>query len=150
MKKLKTIILIMIVSLSSYGQDFKTLIEEYESYANEMVTDTIIQHGAITETLEKIKGSTYYQIKLDTVWKTPSCPEFKTSYNMIFYGGSTSSNYSLNNTGYITLDNVERPLYNTAYSVNVTRPVSREYICECKRREVAPFSNHFWKWIKEN
>jgi hypothetical protein len=148
MKKLKTIILIMIVSLSSYGQDFKTLIEEYESYANEMVSDTIIQHGAITETLEKIKGSTYYQIKLDTVWKTPNCTEFKTRSNFILY---ESFNYSFNDTqGVLTLSSVEGPIYNTAYSNAVTRPVSRKYICECKRREVTSFSAHFWEWIKQN
>jgi hypothetical protein len=148
MKTLKTIILIMIVSLSSYGQDFKTLIEEYESYANEMVNDTIIQYGSISETWEKVEWNDYYQIKLDTVWKTPNCTEFKTRSNFILY---ESSNYSFSNTqGSLTLSSVEGPIYNTAYSNAVTRPVNRKYICECKRREVSPFSAHFWEWIKEN
>jgi hypothetical protein len=144
----KAILILMLLPIFSYGQDFKTLIEEYESYANEIVNDTIIQHGAISETWEKVKGSTYYQIKLDTVWKTPNCTEFKTRSNFILY---ESFNYSFNDTqGVLTLSSVEGPIYNTAYSNAVTRPVSRKYICECKRREVTSFSAHFWEWIKQN
>ena len=30
-----------------------------------------------------------------------------------------------------------------------TRSVTRDYVCECKRREVEPFSEDFWRFIKD-
>ena len=141
----KAILILMLLPIFSYGQDFKKLIKEYEKYCDEKVADTIMQHGTITETLKDV-GNGYYQIKLDTTWNKANCPEFKTPKN---YSGYTILD------GNITLTRTTS-LYTTGAIVGTeeaekkTRSVTRQYICECKRREVEPFSEHFWNWIKEN
>ena len=140
----KAILILMLLPIFSYGQDFKKLIKEYEKYCAEKVTDTILQHGTITETLKDV-GNGYYQIKLDTTWTKPSCPEFKTpkNYNL---------GYVLYDDNMITLTGTTAfgGIYGTEEAEKKTRSVTRQYICECKRREVEPFSDHFWNWIKEN
>lgn len=141
----KAILILMLLPILSYGQDFEKLIKEYEKYCDEKVTDTIMQHGTITETLKDV-GNGYYQIKLDTTWSKPNCPEFKTpNYN------STISSGVFTDDIYYTVNTLSLGgITGTEQAEKKTRGVTRDYICECKRREVQPFSKHFWNWIKEN
>ncbi|MGB0880941.1 MAG: hypothetical protein ACPGTO_10280 [Polaribacter sp.] len=140
MKKL-LLILILIPTLF-FGQSLKELIKEYEDYCNEIVTDTIYQNGIITETLKEVEGG-LYQIKLDTVWESPNCPEYKDGLISLSYyniGGSIDLKYQY----------PEGVIVDSETSKDRTRPVERKYACKCRRRMITPFSEHFWNWIKNN
>lgn len=141
----KAILILILLPMFSQGQDFQKLIKEYEKYCAEKVADTITQHGTITETLKDV-GNGYYQIKLDTTWSKPNCPEFKTPIN--YNSGYIIWDGDITLTGTTSLYTAGA-IVGTEEAEKKTRSVTRQYICECKRREVEPFSNHFWEWIKK-
>ncbi len=140
MKKL--LLLLALLPIITTAQSFKDLIKKYESHCNETVLDTIRQHGTVTETFEQINGTYYWAVKLDTVWEAPDCPEYKTPVIHFLTSAQIHldvSSASLTYTGAI---------YGSEKGDKKQRSISRDYVCECKRREVEPFSEHFWNWIK--
>lgn len=141
----KALLILALIPMMAISQSFKDLIKKYEDYCNETVLDTIQQSGTVTETFEQIQGSNYWAIKLDTVWDSPDCPEFKITASLRFYNGYPTYNFdSSTNTTVWT-----GPISGTENGEKKRRWITRDYICECKRREVEAFSEDFWKWIKK-
>jgi hypothetical protein len=90
----------------------------------------------------KVKGTDYYAVQLDTVWNDVDCPEFK-DYAMSF--GTIQAYYTVND---VLTSSTLGAIQGTERAKDKERAINRDYVCECKRREVSPFSEHFWKWIK--
>lgn len=140
---------------SSYAQsDIKEMIIAYEDYCNEIVQDTVKQYGLIEKSFVKIEGSGTYQIKMDTTWNQVPCPDYK--YNSLSFGCWDISDASI-------ISDFSSDFYysdNAAYThqLNFVKgseksdkeliKVSRDYICDCKRRNIIPFSDDFWDWVK--
>lgn len=133
------LILLIFLPITASAQSLPELIREYEKYCAEMVHDTIEVQGTIHYELVpvmdggKIDHYTYGQA--DTTWSKPECPEFKEfswlrqtvfrlEPEMVLYGGG--------------LFQPEMP----------QKRITRKYYCLVKRREVDPFSEHFWEWVK--
>ena len=146
MKKIATLLIAILISQTSFSQSFKDLIKKYEKDCNTIVKDTIKQYGTITETLVKVKTSNYFQVKLDTVWNKPNCAEYKESQNIQFNNGSVIWNNSFSSTTGLNVGYI----IGAEKAENKTRAISRDYICNIKKRKIQPFSEHFWNWIKEN
>lgn len=145
MKTALTILALSMAVLTS-AQSLPELIEKYEQYCNETVKDTIIQTGTITEKMVKVPGTNYYAVQLDTIWNSPSCPEFKQVRGYAPWISQGSVTYTTLDVGVVHTTGAIR---GTEWSKENTRPIQRDYVCEVKRREIEPFSEHFWNWIKD-
>ncbi|MFT6125907.1 MAG: hypothetical protein ACJAVA_000349 [Flavobacteriaceae bacterium] len=147
MKTIKTIILILIVNLSIYGQDFKTLVKQYEKECNTFVNDTINQFGEVNFKHIPVKDKKgkilHYVISAkDTVWRKPLCNDFK--YEMQTYSGDIVFSGQMFDSSTIALSNVN---FGTT-QIPSQIMVRRKHVCRIKKRKVEPFSTHFWEWIK--
>lgn len=115
------------------------LIRKYERYCNEIVKDTVIQLGVIKERFEAI-GNGFYRVRLDTTWTEVDCPEYKHKELLRITKLPPSNEMTwpeyhvVGGEDWVARENM--------------REVARDYICECKRREIVPFSDHFWEWVK--
>lgn len=144
MKTLTTLLFLVIATVANC-QSLPDLIREYEKHCNQIVKDTIEQHGTVTYKHIPVKDSNgevlHYAIHpTDTVWQKVRCPEYKNFGNrgLVLYGGSSDNFILSTNVG----------TYGPASEVPKKIEVKRDYICSCKLREVEPFSEHFWNWIK--
>ena len=132
------------------GQSFPELIALYEKECAQLVNDTITQYGTISydivPVIDKGKIVHYALGKADTVWQEPTCKEFKyperPTASLISGGGWISL------TGTNSLAYTSGPITGTEKSKKTEVEISRKYVCKIKLREVEPFSEHFWKWIK--
>ena len=150
------ICLIFIAVQPLSAQSFSELIKKYEKECSKLVPDTIDQEGTVTYDLVPVldaKGKIlHYALgKPDTVWNAPNCLEYKNSAN-VSYGLRWNSNgywsdgiTNLSLTTYATAG----PIQGSEHTEKTRVKVTRQYICEVKQREVEPFSEHFWNWIKK-
>lgn len=145
MKTLKNIImkylLIILLPVFSYSQSFPELIREYEKDCNSIVLDTIKQHGKIRHDLvpvfnEQKEIIQYKMTNRDTIWYEPKCPEYKVDDHLFYKVGTISAS---SNVFWI-------PIQDGLNEETIS--ISRDWVCECKKRKVYPFSDHFWDWIK--
>jgi len=107
---------------------FKELLLEYEAYCNELVPDTITEYGEVNP----IRGG-----KLDTIWKGYKCREFKHGNRLSFPDCFSGGWQIVDGMGNV-LQESQGPVY-----------VGRLHICAVKRREVEPWGEHFWNWLKK-
>lgn len=127
---------ISITTSAISAQSLPELIKQYEKECSAIVPDTIEQTGKITYDLVPVKNANgvilHYALGTpDTVWNAPNCPEYKEYHSgFIFYN-------SLNNA-------------RASEKANKTEvSITRKYICEVKLREVEPFSEDFWNWLRK-
>ena len=106
---------------------FKELLLEYEAYCNELVPDTITEFGEVNP----IRGG-----KLDTIWKGYKCREFKHG-NRLSFQDCFSGGWQIVDCMGNVLEESQGPVY-----------VGRLHICAVKRRELEPWGEHFWNWLK--
>lgn len=142
----KTILILMLVPQLCLSQSFNELITQYEKECNEIIKDTISQQGIVNYEYIPEKNSKgiidryVIQIK-DTTWEKPDCPKYKfNEYSGLTFSSGTS--ISLKSS---ELQSIYYPVY---IQETMKIYVSRDYICECKKREIVPFSENFWNWIK--
>lgn len=137
------LILLIFLPITASAQSLPELIREYEKYCAEMVNDTIEVQGTIHYELVpvmdggKIDHYTYGQA--DTTWSKPECPEFKES--------------SWARGTVLRFEPAEMVLYEVSggrivQSEMPQKRITRKYYCLVKRREVDPFSEDFWEWVK--
>lgn len=134
------LILLILLPITASAQSLPELIREYEKYCAEMVQDTIEVQGTIHYELVpvmdggKIDYYTYGQA--DTTWSKPECPEFK--------------EFSWARGAVLRFEPDDMVLYDGRLVQSEIRQkrITRKHICLVKRREVAPFSEHFWEWVK--
>jgi len=107
---------------------FKELLLEYEAYCNEIVLDTVTEWGEV----KPIRGG-----KLDTIWEGYKCLNFKHGNRLSFPGCYAGGWQIVDGMGNV-LEESSGPVY-----------VGRLHICSVKRREVEPWSEDFWNWIKQ-
>ncbi|MEX0314730.1 MAG: hypothetical protein AB3N18_11175 [Allomuricauda sp.] len=146
----KTLLILILLPIVSFGQDLKQYIQDYEKYCNQIVLDTIEQQGHVTESFKLIdREKGYWGVKLDTTWYEPECPEFKTT-RVIYWTSPTIQWHGVTTDTELIGDFVSSGGISGSERGNKKqRPISRDYVCECKRREVQPFSEHFWEWVKD-
>ncbi len=145
----KAILILMLIPILAQGQGFKELILKYEIDCNEIVKDTIKQQGIVEYKHVPVKDSDgnimHYVIgKSKTTWKEPQCNEYKYDERTIFIGNfnvSMSPYITVDTSGELTISEVINPIKTS---------IERDYVCDCKKRKIHPFSKHFWNWIKEN
>ena len=156
---MKNVILLLLLAYCPIlkGQTFVDLVKEYEEYCQELVFDTITQDGYIEYKLipvkKKRKTIHYVYGDADTTWLKPDCPEYKISWTSRLLTGNyiiSLSNYNLSNLVYDSTKVRSHPIISTEKVKHTTIDISRQYVCKCKRRQVEPFSEHFWNWIKEH
>jgi hypothetical protein len=139
-----------------FSQSFPQLVALYEKECAELVNDTIDQHGEIRYELVPVidqgKILHYALGKPDTIWETPDCPKFKVAaHNGLSFVGARSGIYFGDNISYSTtlgFTPASYPITNTQKAEKTVVKISRKYVCQVKRREVEPFSDHFWDWLK--
>jgi len=107
---------------------FKELLLEYEAYCSEIVLDTVTEYGRV---IPRTQGHT------DTAWIGYKCREFKS-------GGEIVMTLGLHPGGWQIVDGMGNVLEDHPGPVHV----ERLHICAVKRREVEPWSEDFWNWIK--
>lgn len=141
------LLIILLFPLVGYGQSFPELIAQYEKDCSQIVNDTIEQTGTISYEIIPVydqvgKLAHYAYGKADTVWDEPECGVFK------FLNYSTwLKGVVLWNQG-ITLTDNSYPIYSTERQATTKVRITRKYVCQVKQREVEPFSEHFWEWLK--
>jgi len=140
-------------------KDFKVIIEAYEKDCSEIVFDTIEQNGYIEYELipvvtESGTVSHYALGNPDTTWNKVDCPEYKEGDNQELVWSSITSGYYIGSdmedlsSASLTLEHlgpVDRSTKQEKQRISITR----QYVCEVKKRQVLPFSHHFWNWIKK-
>lgn len=143
----KAILILFLVPQLIMAQSFQELIKAYEIECSETVKDTIKQNGTVTYKHLPVRNESgdivhFVLGKPDTTWAKPKCHAYKRYASHNWQIGTLSANPSLTfttNDGYILGTVKEEP-----YKSHITR----KYVCNVKKREVKPFSNHFWNWIK--
>lgn len=132
------LLLFLLLPLPGAAQKFADLIREYEKYCAEMVQDTIEQDGTITYELVPVMNNErieyYHYGKADTTWSKLECPEFK------------DSDVRLHGT---ILRWADRVIQLPSPEFKPQKNITRKHVCLVKRREVAPFSEDFWEWVKK-
>ena len=149
MKKLPFILLLLPCLCA--GQSFPELIALYEKECAEIVNDTVTQYGTVSYEIVSVLDNAgkiiHYALgKADTVWQKADCPDFKfpdrrgftISSNGLYWSGSAG--VTLTSSG---------PITGTTKQEKTTVEIERKYVCEVKLREVQPFSEDFWNWIKK-
>lgn len=144
----------MVIPSLCFGQSFKDLVKQYEKECSQEVIDTIKQYGAIEYgkhiPVNNESGKTlYYTLNpIDTVWESVDCPKFKykssSNYDLI----SSGSYWQSGQGSFLITDSEEVIVYSLQSTYQ--HQITRDYICKCKLREVEPFSEHFWNWLKIN
>ena len=139
--------LVFLFPLCSFAQTLPELIARYESECNQMVKDTVLQHGVVTYETVPVLGTNgkilHYTLgTADTVWQKLECPEFKFPIESATWSSSGVWNVSSGGQTY-----QELPTLTTG---KVTVDASRKCACDVKLREVEPWSRHFWEWVKNS
>ena len=147
----------MIEGLVDRGQSLPELIADYEAYCAECVFDTIKQTGVIewdhVPVYDRKGNIIHYSLgEPDTIWNEPDCPIFKHEKirieSVLWYDGSRDY-LTVTNDGVVSyIDN--RPIVESTKSEKYKTRIERDYICECKRRRVVAWSDHFWNWLKSH
>jgi len=154
MKKLILFLLFFVNISLACSQNFIDLLNEYEDYCEEIVTDTLIQEGTIfwenVPVLNNDGKIIHYSIgNPSTIWSEVNCPDYKHDRLDNFVNFiSVGNNYS-NNIWIATDTLTEWVLPNSIKTSSYETEITRKYICECKRRQVQPWSEDFWNWIKQ-
>lgn len=144
---MKNIIFLLLISTSSFCQSLQDLIMLYEKECSQIVNDTIEQLGTINYDLVPVVGQDgailHYALgSPDTIWQEPICPFFKfpKNSNWVNISSVSKNRFAL---GY-------HPAYSSEKQDEKTVAITRKYVCQVKLREVEPFGDHFWKWVKNH
>ena len=130
------------------------LIRAYEDYCNEEVADTVEQTGTIAWGMIPVKDGEgkivhYSMANPDTTWNDVDCPEYKHKIERLRWSDPGNGILLYEGTSqWFNLSTTAGPLEGTTKATKHKTKVTRDYICKCKRREIEPWSDHFWKWIK--
>lgn len=148
------VLLFLLLPFMVAAQSFQELILEYEKDCNRLVLDTIDQDGIISyENIPVINESgntiNYVLSNPDTVWQEPDCYEYKNSATY-YLTSSSLGIYDLVSDGYaINLPGSDIAWSSFVENIPIHKDyITRQYVCKVKKREVVPFSEHFWEWIK--
>ena len=125
----------------TYSPTLQDYIKAYEDDCNTEVLDTVKRCGIIKyDYLPAYENGVllhYKAFPIDTIWKTPDTKKFKYgTYDIISYGNITS---------------ITTPSISTHYDVYITNQepeVCVDYIYTTFKREVYPFSEDFWNFVK--
>lgn len=141
----KILIFLCIASSVLPAQSLPELIQEYENHCNEIVLDTIAIYGysnlLYVPDTERSGNVTRMRegTVTDTVWMNAVCPVYR-------YSASDDAMHAFN--GAWKYPETDRTIRINPYNGQPIKKVEGTKICEVKRREIQPFSNHFWNWLK--
>lgn len=138
MKAFLTTMILLVALGTVYSQPLPDLIAEYKRHCNETVLDTVEQTGYVY---------TNEDLRLDTVWLYTECPTYKFRDLGIF----TLVDDALisGSTWYVdTMQGPSLSIYRGRSFSEDLETVTRPMICEVKRRELRPWSAHFWQWVE--
>lgn len=154
MKKLLILLCLIWAYPEAQAQsDLASLISEYEKHCAQKVPDTITQYGTITYKMVPVKDGAgkivhYAMGEPDTTWTKPDCGKYKHGIRNGFLS------YRWTDSDYLTVINTSdissMPLINSAKSDGYQEQVTRKYVCMVELREVTPWSEDFWSWVKAN
>ena len=152
---MKNVILFLALTATqcAVAQSLPDLIRKYEKECSQIVPDTIKQYGNVTYDLVPVKDAKgeilHYALGTpDTVWQEPSCPEYKDGYTLLIRSGSIR--YIPDSTTLFgSSPSLNGPISGSEKPQKTVVPITRSYICQVKLREVEPFSEHFWDWLKK-
>lgn len=158
MKKLIILFTVLLPVIALSQKSFQELVNEYEKECSEIVSDTILQSGYIEYELVPVidvngKISHYALGNPDTTWVKCDCPEYKDGNDRVYITGSGA--YGISSSWSTDLINDHLTLEYDSHIPGTTKQekqrvnITRDYVCEVKKRRVKPFSNHFWNWIKK-
>ena len=146
---MKNIIFFLLFSTASFCQSFQDLVLLYEKECNQIVNDTIEQMGVVKYELVPViqDGNTVHYVlgNPDTVWQEPYCPEFKFPKNSNW--GSISLGHHQSFTLNTSTDSY--PIYFSEKQDKTRVVITRKYVCQVKLREIEPFGDDFWDWLKD-
>lgn len=146
---MKNIIFLLLISTSSFCQSLQDLVLLYEKECSQIVNDTIEQVGTINYALVPVVGQDgnilHYALgSPDTTWQEPSCPVFKFPKKSNFYSIGSGWNNSIT----LTTTTDSYPIYSTEKQDKTRVKITRKYVCQVKLREIEPFGENFWEWVK--
>ena len=143
--------LLIFLPCCCFAQSFPELIALYEKECSQITNDTVDQSGTVSYEVVPVidpngKILHYALGKADTVWQEPECPTFKYP--------KPSDYLSISSDGYwgasrLSLTGSNYPIYSSEKLDKTRVEITRKYVCQVKMREVEPFSEHFWQWLKK-
>ena len=167
------ILLMFLECFTAQGQSFAELIHEYEKECAQLVPDTTNQLGVLTHNLVPVKDNAgkvihYVEGSVDTVWNTPYCMSYKNKSERVLYiehgliSLDTSWIYTQSGSGttigrYSDFPSVVEVHTQDGRKITISLDkgkmfyksfIERPHVCMIPLREVEPFSEHFWNWIK--
>lgn len=135
------------------GQSFKQLVQDYEKHCDRLVADTVTQTGTVSYETIPVKNKEgvilHYNLgNADTTWNKVDCPEYKHTRGLYFTASNDiwSSSIILENTNVVYTGAIQGTAKQSKTQVDITQ----KYVCKVKFREIEPFSDDFWEWIKNN
>lgn len=151
MKKLLILFcLIWAYSEAQAQSDLASLIAEYEKHCAQKVPDTITQYGTITYKMVPVKDGAgkivhYAMGEPDTTWLKPDCGKYKSHrVRDSIFSGWIDDNYGIT----LTSSEIGGPILKTTQSDGYKEQATRKYVCYVELREVEPWSDDFWSWVK--
>ncbi len=147
------ILCLFVFAKSGTSQSLPELIKLYEDYCNETILDTIDQNGMVYERIgpvfqkDSVVGFAGIGV-FDTIWKDIYCPSYKEEkYSYIYHDTSIIINLD-DLVGYrYDQTPVYRPRLQPVDKIFI-KEVKKKYVCTVRRREIVPFDENFWQWIK--
>lgn len=121
---------------------------EYLADCNQIVADTITQHGSVQCELVAVKMNgkiiSYTQVPIDTTWKDCKCRDYQTiDYNTRNFTLSGNNLITSTSSGWTISDS-----YLEAEPAKNIFRIERDKICWIKKRK-ASFEDFFERWLVE-
>jgi len=143
--------LILIATQSAMAQSLPDLIRKYEKECSALVPDTVQQRGKIAYDLVPVKNEhgavmTYVTGASDTTWEKPTCPEYKFEVGNMRFLSTGYQNIRYFSTEF---DYGVQPTIDSSGKRQIVGTVTRPHACLVRLREVQPWSEHFWNWLKK-
>lgn len=147
MKKITFFLAFICLPLFVSAQSFTQLVKEYESECARIVPDTTEQTGVVTFDIvptfdSKGKVSHYNYGSSDTTWAKVECPTYKnpTSFWTVNLATTDFTWHGAGGNVVIICDSTSDKKFK--------KQIKRQHICMVPDRQVEPWSEHFWNWLK--